>query len=66
MKRIIKYLAKLIIATIERYEFRNRELDETSLTDKIQEALPIDSLFNIKTDSGFSPIALCNRTHPLS
>lgn len=64
MKRIIKYLAKLIIATIERYEFRNRELDETSLTDKIQEALPIDSLFNIKTDTGFSPIALCNRTQP--
>jgi hypothetical protein len=60
----IKYIAKLIIFLIERYEFRNKKLDQNNLADKFQEAFSVDSLFSIKTDTGFSPIALCNRTQP--
>lgn len=61
---MIKYIAKLVIVLIEKYEFRNKNLDQNNIADKFQEAFAVDSLFNIKTDTGFSPIALCNRTQP--
>jgi hypothetical protein len=60
----LKKLALLIIEIIEFFEFKNSKLDQANPNHKILEAISIDSIFNIKTDTGFSPIALCNRTQP--
>lgn len=60
----MKKLVLLIIKIIEFFEFKNSKLDQANPNHKILEAISIDSIFNIKTDTGFSPIALCNRTQP--
>lgn len=57
-------LGNIKLANLDKIEYLNKHLDQTNINHKIQEAYPIEFDLLIKTDTGFSPISLCNRTQP--
>ena len=55
MKKTLKSIILYLIELIEKYEFRNLDLDENDVSKKIIKSIDIDD-YEIETDTGFKPI----------
>lgn len=63
MKAYIKTFILFLIQLIEKYEYRNKELDEDDISKKILDTLSVKDIL-IETDTGFSPISNIHKTQP--
>ncbi len=61
MKKILKHIILFLIQSIERYEYRNLDLDENNISKKILDSQYIDD-YEIETDNGWDPISKIHKT----
>lgn len=62
-KKQLKFFILTLIQLIEKYEFRNSELDEDDITKKIQNTVGLDGYW-VDTDSGWQPATNIHQTQP--
>jgi len=63
LKKLLKILIIYLISKIEKYEYKNRDVDENDPLKKIVEIIPLD--ISALTDSGITPVSEINKTVPL-
>jgi hypothetical protein len=64
-KNILILTIKFLIEIIEKWEYRNKELDENNIDKKILNTIETFNI-KVKTDSGFQPISHIHITQPYS
>lgn len=63
MKKILKSIIILLIEVIEKYEYRNLDLDEHDISKKILNYISTNNLL-VESDNGFVPVSEINITQP--
>jgi len=64
MKKHLKFIIILLIQLIEKYEFKNKELEEDNPLKKISDIIPLKNK-SVKSDYGFTPTSEIVKTIPL-
>lgn len=63
MRRILKNIIGKLIELIERYEYRNIDLDENDMSKKILETKPLTGI-KVLSDTGYVPAVEIHKTQP--
>lgn len=63
MRKILKYIILFLIQSIEKWEYRNFDLDENDISKKILDSQLISD-YEIESDNGWVPISEIHQTQP--
>lgn len=62
-KQYLKVFILFLIENIEKWEFRNSDIDESDITKKIQNTIELEN-YLVSTDSGWQPASHIHQTQP--